>query len=89
MDQYKQNAVKIGLEPAKFDKCLDLFRYKDKIAEQLQEGRNSGVAGTPGAFVNGESVPGAYPFEDFVGRDNRPNEGMKSIIEWHLKELGA
>lgn len=87
MDQYKQNAKEIGLDPAEFDKCLDTFRHKDKIAKQLQEGRDAGVSGTPGAFVNGEPIAGAYPFDDFVGSDNRPKEGMKSIIERHLNEL--
>jgi protein-disulfide isomerase len=84
LDQYKANAKEIGLETDKFNKCLDNYQYKDKIVAQTQEGRESGVSGTPGGFVNGEPIPGAYPFEDFIGSDNRPQEGMKSIIERHL-----
>lgn len=89
MEQYKLNAQEIGLETDKFDKCLDNYQYKDKVSEQTQEARSFGVSGTPGGFVNGEPIPGAYPFEDFVGSDNRPQEGMKSIIERHLQILGS
>jgi protein-disulfide isomerase len=63
---------------------LDTEKYKDKITEQMLGGRNAGVTGTPGSFVNNEIIPGAYPFEDFTDSSGREREGMKSIITRHL-----
>ena len=84
IEQFKKDAVELGLDAAKFNQCLDTEEYKDKIFAQVLEGRNYNVTGTPGNFVNSEPVPGAYPFEDFIGQDGQKREGMKSIIERHL-----
>ena len=83
--QFKKDAVDLGLDAVKFNQCLDTEKYKDKIQQQMIEGKNFGVSGTPGNFVNGEPIPGAYPFEDFTGSTGKKREGMKSIIERHLK----
>ena len=85
-NQFKKDAEDLGLDRAKFNRCLDTERYKDKIQSQMVEGRNFGVNGTPGNFVNGEPVPGAVPFEDFTDSSGRQREGMKSIIERHLND---
>jgi len=84
-EQFKQDAVNIGLDAVKFNQCLDIKKYKDKVLAQMLEGKNAGVSGTPGNFVNGEPLPGAYPFEDFIRRDGKKAEGMKSIILRHLE----
>ncbi len=86
IEQFKQNAVELKLDAAKFSQCLETQKYKDKIQAQMLEGRNFNVTGTPGNFVNSEPVPGAYPFEDFIGSDGQERKGMKSIIEKHLRE---
>ena len=86
VEQFKQNAVELELDAAKFNQCLETQKYKDKIQAQMLEGRNFNVTGTPGSFVNSEPVPGAYPFEDFTGSDGQEREGMKSIIERHLND---
>ncbi len=85
-DQFKQDAADLGLDQAKFNQCLDTEKYKDKIQAQMVEGRNFGVNGTPGNFVNGEPVPGAVPFDDFTDSSGRQREGMKSIIQRHLND---
>lgn len=84
--QFKQDAVDIGLDAAQFNQCLDQEEYKDKIFAQMAEGKLAGVNGTPGNFVNGQSLPGAYPFEDFTDREGKERKGMKSIIERQLSE---
>jgi len=85
-EQFKKDAAGIGLNAAKFNQCLDTEKYKNKIQAQILEARNFGVSGAPANFVNGEPVPGAFPFADFVRPGGEAEEGMKSIIERHLKD---
>ena len=84
-EQFKIDAKDLGLDQVKFSQCLDTEKYKNKILEQMLEGKNAGVTGTPTVFVNGNIYPGAYPFEDFIARDGKPEKGMKSIINELLK----
>ncbi|MFH0892325.1 MAG: thioredoxin domain-containing protein [Candidatus Falkowbacteria bacterium] len=83
-DQFKQDAAAIQLDRVKFNQCLDMEKYKDKIWAQFAEGKDAGVAGTPNSFINGEPVPGDVPFEDFTDSAGVGRKGMKSIIERHL-----
>ncbi len=85
-EQFKQNAIELDLDQAKFNQCLETEKYKNKIQSQILEGRNFGVTGTPGSFLNRMPLPGAYPFEDFVGSDGREREGLKKIIEKQLSK---
>ncbi len=85
VEQFKKDAKDLGLDLVKFNQCLDTKKYKDKIERQMLEGRNAGVTGTPGNFINGRPLPGAYPFEDFE-RMGKKVDGMKSIIESYLND---
>jgi len=62
---WKQSAKDLGLDSAKFDKCLDGGEMAKRVAEDQSEGSNAGVGGTPATFVNGELVEGALPFDSF------------------------
>ncbi len=84
--QFKQDAVDIGLDAAKFNQCLETKKYQDKISAQMSAGKDAGAIGTPTIFVNGEQIAGAAPFEDYVALDGVDEEGMKSVIERHLGE---
>ncbi|MFA5360273.1 MAG: thioredoxin domain-containing protein [Patescibacteria group bacterium] len=84
-DQYKQDALDLGLNQEQFNQCLDNNKYADKISQQKIDGDIAGVTGTPTVFVNGNIYPGAYPFEDFTSSDNQQKKGMKSIISGLLK----
>lgn len=84
LEQFREAATEIDLETSQFNQCLDDEKYKDKIYEQTEEGKSAGVIGAPAVFINGEHFAGAMPFEDFTGLDGE-EEGMKSIIERHLK----
>ncbi len=86
IEQFKQDAAALGLNIAEFDQCLETEKYKEKIQAQISEAKKFNITGTPGNFVNGEPVPGAYPYEDFIGSDGQERKGMKSIIERHLDE---
>lgn len=73
VDSWKKAALDLGLDTAKFNKCLDSGEKAARVAEDLNEGQLAGVEGTPATFVNGELVSGAMPFESF-----------KSIIDSQL-----
>ncbi len=62
------------IKPTAFTKCLDSGEFADKVQNDLQEGTNFGVGGTPSTFVNGILVEGAVPYEDF-----------KKVVEQALK----
>ncbi|MDD4271914.1 MAG: thioredoxin domain-containing protein [Patescibacteria group bacterium] len=84
-EQFKQDAIDLGLNQEQFNQCLTGGKYKDKISQQKAEGDKAGATGTPTIFVNNNIYPGAYPFEDFISPDGRSNKGMKSIISELLK----
>jgi len=86
VEQFKQDAVAIGLDQIKFNQCLEMEKYKDKIWMQFAEGKNYGIMGTPGSFVNGEAMPGDVPFADFTDSAGIAREGMKTIIERYLND---
>jgi len=69
----KGHAKGLGLDQAKFDKCLD-GGDKAKLVEGNKEaGAKVGVTGTPAFFINGLMLSGAQPFSEF-----------KSIIDREL-----
>ena len=83
-EEFKKDAKEIGLNTAKFNECLDKEEYKDKVLGQMLEGRNAGITGTPGNFVDNEPVPGAYPLDDFTDSINEQREGLRNIINRHM-----
>lgn len=80
IEQYKIDASELGLDIEKFDSCYNEERGKAKIEADLEEANKTGVAGSPQSFVNGKSLPGAYPFEDFTDSAGIERKGMKSLI---------
>jgi len=85
-EEFKKDAGELNLNLDQFNQCLAGEKYKAKIENQAALGKQVGADGTPTFFVNGEVYPGAYPFEDYIGSDGINHEGVKSIIERHLKE---
>lgn len=67
MDKSKlyELAAKIGLDAAKFKECLDTEKLKDEVEKDMADGAKYGVQGTPGFFINGWFIKGAYPFSEF------------------------
>ncbi len=62
---FKQYAKQLGLDTAKFDKCLDSGDKIAKIQKDMADGGKSGIQGTPGFLVNGLMVSGAQPLVVF------------------------
>ncbi len=55
-------ADNLGLDMDAFNACFAENRYKSQITADLDLGRQIGVTGTPGVFVNGNAVaPGYIP----------------------------
>ncbi len=63
--QLKGYAKGLGLDTAKFDKCLDSGEKAKIVEENRKAGEKVGVTGTPAFFVNGYQLTGAQPFEEF------------------------
>ena len=68
-------AEKIGLNKETFSDCLWSEKYKDKVAKDLEDGKNAGVTATPTIFINGRKEEGLLSFESY-----------KKIIEEELKK---
>ena len=58
IDDLKQWAIDLGLNPGQFNECLDKEEYNNEIYEDLSYGSQLGARGTPTFFVNGTIVPG-------------------------------
>lgn len=56
----------LKLDDKQFDSCLTAEKYKADITKDEQEGRNAGVNGTPGFFINGVFLNGAKPESEFT-----------------------
>ena len=59
------HAVSLGLNPEQFNTCLSSGKYKAAIEQDLQEGVQAGITGTPGFFINGIFINGAHPASVF------------------------
>jgi protein-disulfide isomerase len=64
-DNLKTYAKEVGLDQAKFDKCLDSSEFKTKVDQDVEAASKVGVTGTPAFFINGRLLSGAQPFEKF------------------------
>ena len=62
----KAKAVKLGLNSAAFNVCLDQSRTGGRIREDIRAGAGAGVDGTPALFVNGRYLNGVRPYEEIA-----------------------
>lgn len=69
-------AKKVGANLAKVKKDINSKAVLDLIADDMKEASKFGFSGTPGYLVNGVSLKGAYPLEEF-----------KKVVDKHLKKL--
>lgn len=61
----KKYAKELGLNTGKFDQCLDSDKKKTLVEKDTAYGSSIGVQGTPGFFINGQFLAGAFPFPLF------------------------
>lgn len=63
--QLKTWAQELGLDTTSFNSCLDSDKYKNKVTEDVNDGKAAGVSGTPTFYINGTQLVGAQPYEAF------------------------
>jgi protein-disulfide isomerase len=62
---FADHAAAIGLDQSRFVECLAADKFEAQIEQDLQDGTQAGVNGTPGFFINGVMVTGAQPLAVF------------------------
>lgn len=67
---FVQYTEALELNQEQFNSCLTSGKYIEEIRNDLDDGRNYGVTGTPGFFIGNDElgfieVKGAQPFENF------------------------
>jgi len=61
----KQHAAVLGLNTTQFNSCVDTHKLKAQIDNDLKDGEEAGVNGTPAFYINGRMLSGAQPYEAF------------------------
>lgn len=83
-------AKDLKLDTKNFDDCLTKAKYEQKVKDELQEGADLGVTGTPAFFINGMLLSGAYPYDTFKavidfesagGNWKKPDEALKYLVD--------
>lgn len=74
-DNLKGFASTLGLSADQFNSCMDSGKYAKAVDDDLAAGQKAGVQGTPTAFVNGQILVGAQPYDAF-----------KKLIDEELKK---
>lgn len=64
-DQFKAFAADLNLDTNRFNNCLDSDVKAAEVEADLTQGSEFGVSGTPGFFINGINLGGAYPLATF------------------------
>src|ERR1700693_1806822 len=72
--QLKVTASQLGLETAKFDKCLDSGEQADAVKSTQDEAQKLGLQGTPSFFLNGRFFTGSLSYDQ-----------MRQIMQDELK----
>ncbi len=65
LPELKQYAADLKLVGASFAKCLDSGKYRQAVADDVQEAARLGASGTPTFFINGRLLVGAQPLTAF------------------------
>src|SRR3989339_124804 len=65
VNKLKAYAKELKLNTGKFNKCLDSGEKAKQVTADTQYGSSLGVQGTPGFFINGKFLAGAFPFSMF------------------------
>jgi len=64
-DVFTGYADELGLDTAVFNQCLTSGEHEVEVMQNLEEGYNLGVGGTPAFFINGNFLSGAQPYSVF------------------------
>jgi protein-disulfide isomerase len=76
-DQIKEQASKLGVNQAEFDKCLDSGSEASAVDQDRKEGIKLGITGTPSFFINGHFLSGALDYAS-----------LKKVVDQQIAEAG-
>jgi len=65
-DELTAYAKEIGLNVESFERCFKSGKFKAAVQNDLAEGAQLGLTGTPAFFINGRELSGAQPLEAFT-----------------------
>ena len=65
VDKFVGYAGDLGLNTASFTTCVESAKHETAVMQDLEEGSQLGVTGTPAFFINGHSMSGAQPYPIF------------------------
>jgi len=78
VDNMKKYAKELKLNTGNFNKCLDSGEKKTLVDKDTAYGSSLGVQGTPGFFINGQFLAGAFPIQFFKEIIDRQIAGTAS-----------
>lgn len=64
-ESLEKKAVALGISKTDFNNCLKNPEIKNEIQEDIREGTEISVTGTPAFFINGRKLSGAVPISEF------------------------
>lgn len=78
VDNLKKFAKDLKLNTKQFNSCLDEGQKAEIVTQDIAYGESVGVRGTPGFFINGKFLGGAFPFTSFKEIIDRELDGKGS-----------
>lgn len=63
--QLQTVSARLGLNENKFYDCVNSEKYKTEVEQDLADGLQATVVGTPTFFINGYKIEGSIPIEEF------------------------
>jgi len=73
-------ASDLKLDKKKFEQCLTSGSKKEFVSKDAAQGAELGVQGTPGFFINGRFLAGAFPFEAFKEIIDKELDGTATSV---------
>jgi protein-disulfide isomerase len=61
----KEHAAATGIDATKFSACIASAEAKDAVDLDVKDANSAGVKATPTFFINGRTLEGAQPFDEF------------------------
>ncbi|NCB20992.1 MAG: hypothetical protein EOM88_03690 [Clostridia bacterium] len=75
---------KIALDVNSFETCMDNEENRIMVSSLKDRAEQLSIYGTPTAFLDGEIIIGAKPYENFTDSNDDEIEGLKQMIERKL-----
>jgi protein-disulfide isomerase len=65
VEDLKNAAKEVGLNISSFQQCYNSGKFKAAVQNDINDGAQLGLTGTPAFFINGREISGARPLEAF------------------------